>query len=61
MAGMTCTQAEAKTWIRQNWEYLCRNGQLAETLKRYTETYIRHTPNEYERIKTELDKISIDK
>lgn len=60
---MTCSRVEAKKWIRQNWIYLCDNGQLSVAIKRYSAVYLngRAKVDEYVKLKNELEKLPIDK
>jgi len=70
---MTCSQPEARKWIKQNWNYLCESGRLSYAIKRYTKVYHCSTKRSvgnpetsslreegYLEIKRELDKLGVD-
>ena len=70
---MTCSQTEAKKWLKQNWNYLCENGRLSYAIKRYLAVYHCSTQRSvgnpetaslreegYVEIKRELEKVPLD-
>ena len=49
---MTCSQAEAKKWIKQNWLDLCENGNLSYAITRYVRVYYRSTKRSLGNVET---------
>ena len=62
---MTCSQTEAKEWIKRNWNDICERKELTFVLRRYYAVYSSgkncEEVDDYVRLKKELEKLAIDK